>query len=133
MMRAVALVILLPLVLGGCATTYSNGVRAYDRGDTMGAYQYFLACAQRGESGCMNNIGVLYANGKIADSQSRTKAIYWYSLAARYGNRSAQMNLSNMGQPVPPADLAPRPMSDAEFDAYGKIGEGLGDAIRNRR
>lgn len=69
-----------------------------------------MPAARAGEKEALNNLGVIYTDCY----HDRQKGIAYYTLAARKGEENARMNLANMGQPVPPADLVAQ-SSDANF------------------
>lgn len=68
------------------------------------AYNWFILAAQNGEPIAMLNLGDLHKNG-VGVEQSTEKAIVWYNLAARQGNRAAQSRLVALGESVPPVDV----------------------------
>ena len=55
-------------------------------------FLHYQSAAQEGDTTAMNNIGVMYANGRGVD-QDYDEAIIWFSEAARQGNATAQNNL----------------------------------------
>jgi TPR repeat protein len=128
------------MAVAGCASHFGAAQSALERGDYQTAHDNYLACAQRGTAVCMNNLGVMFARGQIRDPDPRQKAIFWYELAARHGDSTARANLTQMGLPVPPADLV-RQKSAAQIeaeleaaDAVGAlIGELIGGSIGRRR
>lgn len=97
--------IVTPLFLISCTTAYNTGLEQLNTGQYQAAYNTFSVCANQGNSNCMNSIGVMYARGNMAGGANYTAAVEWYTLAARYGNATAQHNLIASGAPVPPADL----------------------------
>lgn len=113
----------------GCATQLGNGVTAYNQGQYQTALNSFNACANEGDSDCMNWIGVMYQRGQVTSDDPARDAIYWYTLSARYGNQYAKQNLARLGAPIPSPDLAPAPPSPAAMEAYGELGRAIGTAI----
>ena len=55
-------------------------------------FLHYQRAAQQGDTTAMNNIGVMYANGRGVD-QDYNEAIIWFSNAARQGNATARTNL----------------------------------------
>ena len=55
-------------------------------------FLHYQRAAQQGDTTAMNNIGVMYANGRGVD-QDYDEAIIWFSDAARQGNATARTNL----------------------------------------
>ena len=55
-------------------------------------FLHYQRAAQQGDTTAMNNIGVMYANGRGVD-QDYDEAIIWFSNAARQGNATARTNL----------------------------------------
>jgi TPR repeat protein len=104
------------------------------------AHDNYLACAQRGNAVCMNNLGVMFDRGYVRDPEPRQKAIFWFELAARHGDSTARANLTQKGLPVPQADLV-RQKSAAQIEAEleaaeavgALIGELIGGSIGRRR
>lgn len=98
-------IVVTTLLLISCTTPSQTGIDYLDAGNKQAAYDTWLACAQQGDSYCMNNVGMMYQNGHMAAGRDTVKAINWLTLAARYGNPTAQQNLITLGAPVPAADL----------------------------
>lgn len=126
MFRA-ALLALSSLIVG-CATHFSTAQEAARRGDYQTAHDNYLACAQQGNAGCMNNLGVMFAQRQVRDANPREKAVFWFTLAARHGSTTAGANLTSWGLPVPPADLV-RQKSPQEIQAEMEAAEAFGEAI----
>ena len=55
-------------------------------------FLHYQRAAQQGDTTAMNNIGVMYANGRGVD-QDYDEAIIWFTNAARQGNATARTNL----------------------------------------
>jgi hypothetical protein len=105
------LIILAPLILSACASFDVNQVQAaMNRHDCQAAEAIVMPAARAGEKEALNNLGVIYSDCY----HDRQKGIAYYTLAARKGEENARMNLTNLGQPVPPADLVAQ-TSDANF------------------
>lgn len=102
--------LLLTMTLVACAATPPSqmGLDQLNSGDEQGAYNTFQACAEHGDSACINNIGYMYENGHMQGGPDKAVAIDWYTLAARYGQPVSQQNLMRLGAAIPPADLQPQ-------------------------
>ena len=48
---------------------------------------------EAGSAGAMNDLGAMYYDGKRGFEQSFEKAVHWYEMAARHGDRMARQNL----------------------------------------
>jgi len=104
-MKRACLLLVVPLVLAACATSYTNqGVAAMNSGDCAKAEPLLKQAYANGEGHSINNMGVFYENCE----RDVAKAIQFYTLSARGGNEYAQRNLARLGAPVPPADLVRR-------------------------
>lgn len=104
MHRRIALCLLVASLLG-CTSMAQVGMDQMNSGQYQAAFNTFSQCAQAGDSDCINNIGYMYQQGFMEGGPNVDQAVRWYSLAARYGNITAQQNLVAMGAPVPPMDL----------------------------
>lgn len=91
-------------LLSGCAT---NGDAAIAQGNLdLGERQATIA-AQQGHSSGYNNLGV------IAQRRGNNAlAVQMYTIAARMGDPTAPLNLINLNQQVPAADMARAPGPD---------------------
>jgi len=65
------------------------------QGNSEEAFGYYLAAAEAGNSLAMNNLGVMYRNGRGV-SQSDSEAVHWYRAGADAGNADAMANLGWM-------------------------------------
>lgn len=90
-------------MLAACASVYNDGTNALNAGDLAKAEQLLNQAIREGDSieKAYNNLGVL--KWKLGQQEI---AIRYFTMAARYGNPLAQQTLTNLGKPVPPADLA---------------------------
>ena len=70
------------------------------------AMQWYLAAARQGRAYAANKIGVMHQHGDGVEID-RGKAVAWYTLAARRGSQEARAKLTELGKPVPVADLVP--------------------------
>lgn len=75
-------------------------------------------------------LGIGYEERKFYATNPMQEAIRWYTLSARYGFGWAQNRLTQLGQPVPQADLAPQPV---DMSGLQGVGEALGSAWRRGR
>ena len=82
-----------------------NAWHYWNTGNYPVAFTKFSICAGNGDSNCMNNIGVMYGKGQVAGGVNLVRQKEWYTLSARHGNAYAIQNLSQMGEPIPSADL----------------------------
>lgn len=98
-------------ILTACASFDVDQVQAaLNRHDCQAAESIVMPAARAGEMEALNNLGVIYTDCY----QDRRKGLAYYTLAARKGDESARMNLINLGQQVPPADLVAQ-SSDSDF------------------
>lgn len=100
-------------LLAGCATTFDQGVSAFNSGNYRVAEMRFAEAAQQGEPAAWSNLGLVYERtGKMG------RAIDAYTLGARYGVYHAQQQLIRLGRDVPPADLY-TPRQQAQSSGWG--------------
>lgn len=106
-MKTAHLFTLIAALLSGCASIQPSqlGMNLMNGGNNQAAYNVFMQCANQGDPYCINNIGVMYEQGRIGGYQQVENAVAQYALAARYGLPAAQQNLVRLGREVPPADL----------------------------
>ena len=125
------------LVLSSCASQFQVGLDHLNAKRYQSAIETFEACANIGDSNCMNNIGVMWSTpGALQGGPNTENAVYWFTLAARYGNPTAQQNLARLNQSIPRADLRPQPQpvqptDPALIDAAGEFGKALGTLLGN--
>lgn len=97
--------------INGCVTNnivsdenlFIKGQIAIERGDFITASGIFSGLAKNGYPAAMNNLGV-----SLLMVDRKDEALYWFSMASRYGDNNAKATLEKMGQPVPPSDLMGR-------------------------
>jgi len=77
------------------AGTFAAGNAAVSRGDYAEAAKHWRVCADEGDMGCQELLGILYEGGFGVD-QDYTEAAKWYRLSAEQGNPIAQLNLGSM-------------------------------------
>lgn len=89
------------LILAACQTTNDQGYEAAKRGDCATAKQLWQRAANNGDAMAVNNLGVAAENC----DRDISRAVGYYTLAARLGVPLARNNLVRLGQPVPSPDL----------------------------
>ena len=100
--------VLVVILLSGCVDTifdngtadFNDGVAKFHQKDYTGALTSFTRCANKGNPNCMFGVG---AADQTLGYPEVAKS--WYTLAARYGVKSAQNTLTENGWPVPAEDL----------------------------
>jgi Sel1 repeat len=124
-----------------CVSNFDRGVAHADKKEYDKAAHYWYPLAKQGRPAAQHNIALLWEYGlgstpqnkeqaakwylaaakqgvvasmiKIAEYQpSRTAAISWYNLAARWGNRDAIMSLRTLKEPIPRADLSEKQIAE---------------------
>lgn len=110
--------------LAGCASFDDLGIRALNAGNLPLAETRFNQAIQTGSVESWNNLGVVHQRAGRMD-----QAVSAYTLAARYGNPTAQQNLLLLGKPVPPADLAPVRQVAAESSGGAALAASLAAAL----
>ena len=106
-------------MLAGCADqNYAVGKANFDAGYYPAACDRFRDCVNSTKSPvCMTALGGSYAS--MGDFKS---AVYWQTLAARYGEPTAISNLTKAHLPVPDADLARQTDQEPGFLTYLLLG-----------
>lgn len=118
--------LVLVLLLAGCATAQSLGRASLDRGDLKGAERQLTQSIRQGDTSAWNDLGVTYhRQGRIQE------AIDAFNMGARYGDPTARANLARNKLPIPPADLAsaPRSSSDGVAEAIDGFNRGYSGGI----
>ena len=87
------------MLLSACAP--KNGHRALASGNLNLAEPQARQAALRGDSSGYNNLGAVEMR-----RGNRESAIKWFNIAARMGDATARMNLAQLGEKIPAADLA---------------------------
>ena len=84
--------------LTGCssATTYEDGLKAYDSKDYAKAYEIFSAEAKKGNPDAQLSLGLMYNRGDGNVRQDYAEAAKLYGAAAEKGNINALANLAIM-------------------------------------
>jgi TPR repeat protein len=90
------------LVVGGAlftfpcrASTFDDGLRAWQAGQYDESTKLWLRAAKEGDSEAENALGNNYANGLGVDRPNPSEAFRWYKLSAGHGNADAAENLAN--------------------------------------
>ena len=89
--------------LFGCSTAQRDSALQEEDWDSWCKMNYEEAVS--GSSLAMNNIGACYADGIGGYPKNEDTARKWFTLAARFGSKAAQLNLTHKGEPIPKADL----------------------------
>ncbi len=113
-------IIVLLIILQSCSTISLKpvklGQKALEKGDYNAAYQHWMPLAQRGVKEAQNKVGVLYEQG-LGVPMDLSKAVKWYTRAAKQGSREARETLARLNQPLP--DVTDN--TDAVFEKH--VGE----------
>ncbi|MDR1777800.1 MAG: sel1 repeat family protein [Desulfovibrio sp.] len=75
--------------------TAAEALSAHERGDFVKARDIWQKLAEAGDSQAMNNLGVLYDQGKGLE-QDTGRAVYWFEKAARAGHSAGMCNYGRM-------------------------------------
>ncbi|MDR1660162.1 MAG: sel1 repeat family protein [Desulfovibrio sp.] len=73
----------------------AEALRAYEHGDFFRARDIWQKLAEAGDGQAMNNLGVLYDQGKGLEEDSG-RAVYWFEKAARAGHPAGMSNYGRM-------------------------------------
>lgn len=87
--------VLLALLLSATANiafagsnTFDDGAIAFIKGDTAKAYTIWKPLADNGNAEAEYHLGYMYQTG-TGVPESKSKALYWYQLAAKHGHRKS--------------------------------------------
>ncbi|MDR2054287.1 MAG: sel1 repeat family protein [Desulfovibrio sp.] len=72
-----------------------EALRAYEHGDFSKARDLWQKLAESGDGQAMNNLGVLYDQGKGLEADSG-RAVYWFERSARAGHPAGMSNYGRM-------------------------------------
>lgn len=105
------------LLLAGCATHSTLGVNALSRNDLGFAERELIAAIREGDTDSWYNLGVTYMRqGRRADAERA------FEMGARYGQPMSQAALGRLGKPVPRADLVQaNNQSQSNSQALGEL------------
>jgi hypothetical protein len=95
---------------------FEGGLTALGQKDFALASYHFAELAKEGNPAAMNNLGVA-----LLMVDRRDEAVYWFNLAARYGNVHARDTLARLGESVPSADLVGRHPTQLQREATDKF------------
>ena len=127
------IIVALSVFLASCSIDFERGLRHINAGENTSAFNRFNSCASQGDSECYNAIGWMYENRRIQSAAPMKAALHYYTMAARYGNKTAQLNLVRLGYNVPSADLQRRASPEEQrqlIEAAGELGGALGRSLR---
>ena len=113
--------------LVGCASPSQKGLDSFNAGNYQHAANTFMACAQQGDSYCMNNLGYMFETGAVTPNdglRSEEGMLNWYTASAQRGNPTAIANLTRLGLPVPEV-IYQAPAPAANNDGLAIIALGL--------
>jgi hypothetical protein len=74
-------------VLAG-GKTFDDGAVAFIKGDGQAAYQIWKPLAEKGDTEAQYHLGYMFQTGTGVPAD-KSKALYWYQLAAKNGNGKA--------------------------------------------
>jgi TPR repeat protein len=95
-------------ILGGAgalAGPWEDGMVAYNRGDYAPAIRLFRPLAQAGNVKAQHLLGVMYHRGQGV-ARNTVRAMAWFSVAAKHGDREAQATLSEVSKTMTPDEIA---------------------------
>ena len=79
------------------AESFEDGLKAYDEGDYVTAFEIWLPLAEQGSAKAQTMIGAMYAGG-LGAQKNYSKAVRWSRMAAEQGVPRAQFTLGMMYQ-----------------------------------
>jgi TPR repeat protein len=103
LVTAAAAGLLLSAANSARATSFQQGVSAFNRQDYLSASRIFIALAERGIAAAQSYLGFMFETGRGVP-QNYTEAAMWYRRAAEQGDSLAQYSLGllyDKGQGVP--------------------------------
>jgi TPR repeat protein len=68
--------------------TFDDGAVAFIKGDGEAAYKIWKPLAEKGDTEAQYHLGYMFQTGTGVPAD-KTKALYWYNLAAKNGNGKA--------------------------------------------
>lgn len=84
------------LTLAACATTFDQGINAYNRGNYDEAYNLWLPYARAGDAGAQHNLGLIWENGYGFRQPNARLAKFWFSKAANQGSVMSMIALGKI-------------------------------------
>jgi TPR repeat protein len=95
-------------ILGGASTLagpWEDGMASYNRGDYTPAIRLFRPLAQAGNAKAQHLLGVMYHRGQGV-ARNTVRAMAWFSVAAKHGDREAQASISEVSKTMTPDEIA---------------------------
>jgi TPR repeat protein len=95
-------------ILGGAsvrAGPWEDGMAAYNRGDYAPAIRLFRPLAQAGNAKAQHLLGVMYHRGQGV-ARNTVRALAWFSVAARHGDREAQASVQEVSKSMTPDEIS---------------------------
>ena len=95
-------------ILGGAsvrAGPWEDGMAAYNRGDYAPAIRLFRPLAQAGNAKAQHLLGVMYHRGQGV-ARNTVRAMAWFSVAARHGDREAQASVQEVSKSMTPDEIS---------------------------
>jgi TPR repeat protein len=95
-------------ILGGASTLagpWEDGMASYSRGDYAPAIRLFRPLAQAGNAKAQHLLGVMYHRGQGV-ARNTVRAMAWFSVAAKHGDREAQASISEVSKTMTPDEIA---------------------------
>jgi TPR repeat protein len=90
---------------GALAGPWEDGMVAYNRGDYAPAIRLFRPLAQAGNVKAQHLLGVMYHRGQGV-ARNTVRAMAWFSVAAKHGDREAQATLREVSKTMTPDEIA---------------------------
>jgi TPR repeat protein len=90
---------------GALAGPWEDGMAAYNRGDYAPAIRLFRPLAQAGNARAQHLLGVMYHRGQGV-ARNTVRAMAWFSVAAKHGDREAQATLREVSKTMTPDEIA---------------------------
>ena len=120
--------LLFVVLLTGCASPATVNLRFgldnYKKGNYEKAFYQFVACAQAGNTSCINNAGA--AAAQLGDTDV---AAEWFTLGARVGDQQSIDWLRRSGYPVPYADIAEQ-KAQQQAENSRQLWQGIAQSLR---
>jgi TPR repeat protein len=90
---------------GAFAGPWEDGMVSYNRGDYMPAIRLFRPLAEKGNARAQHLIGVMYHKGEGV-ARNSVRALAWFSLAAKRGDRDAKAKLRDLSKTMTPDEIS---------------------------
>jgi TPR repeat protein len=92
-------------IAGAAAGPWEDGMASYNRGDYAPAIRLFRPLAQAGNAKAQHLLGVMYHRGQGV-ARNTVRAMAWFSVAARHGDREAQASIGEVSKTMTPDEIA---------------------------